>query len=149
MSFRSATLAALAALLCLALTTPARAADKIHRLVIQVSDSDLGKFNLALNNAANVSQSYNSRGEDVEIEIIAFGPGLHMLRADTSPVKERMKSFTDGMPNVTFTACGNTLNSMQQNEHKTIALLDGIQVVPAGVIRLMERQEEGWSYVRP
>lgn len=141
--------AALAALLCLALATPAEAADKMHRLVIQVSDSDQAKFNLVLNNAANVSQDYSSRGEDVEIEIVAYGPGLHMLRADTSPVKERMKSFKDGMPNVSFTACGNTMKTMAQHERKTIPLLDGVQVVTAGVVRLIERQEEGWSYVRP
>ena len=141
--------ATLAALLCAALAVPAAAADKTHHLVIQVSDSDLAKFNLVLSNAANVSQDYSSRGEEVEIEVVAYGPGLHMLRADTSPVKDRMKSFKDGMPNVTFTACGNTMTTMAQHERKPIPLLEGVEVVTAGVVRLMERQEQGWSYVRP
>jgi intracellular sulfur oxidation DsrE/DsrF family protein len=137
-------------LFSLGLAAPGWAADKTHRLVIQVTEADPAKYNLVLSNAANVSQDYSSRGEEVEIEILAYGPGLHMLRADTSPVKERMASFRDGMPNVAFIACGNTLKTMAEHERKsTIPLLDGVEVVTTGVARLMQRQEEGWSYVRP
>lgn len=150
MSIRSA---AAAALLGLALAAPAAAAsppqDGVHRLVIQVTENDPAKLNLVLTNAANVSQEYSGRGKEVEIEIVAYGPGLHMLRPDTSPVKERMQSFRDGMPNVTFIACGNTMATMQEREGKPVKLFDGIQVVKTGVARLMERQEQGWSYVRP
>lgn len=120
-----------------------------HRLAIQITENNADKFNLVLNNASNVSQEYNSRGEEVEIEIIAYGPGLTMLRADTSPVKERMQSFREGMPNVTFTACGNTMKVLEQKEGKPVPLLENVGVVPAGVVRLMELQEKGWSYVRP
>ena len=65
-------------------------------------------MNLALNNAANVDQYYSDLGEPVEIEVITFGPGLHMLRADTSPVKDRIKLLAESRPSVSFKACGNT-----------------------------------------
>ena len=129
---------------------PLRAADsKVHRLAIQVSVNDPAVMNLALNNAANVAQDYNAKGEEVEIEIVAYGPGLHMLRDDTSPVKARVKSFGESMPNVAFTACGNTQTAMQKAEGKEIPLVSLAKVMPAGVVRLMELQERGWSYVRP
>lgn len=128
---------------------PVAEAAEAHRLAVHVSENDAEKFNLVLNNATNVSQEYNSRGEEVEIEIVAYGPGLTMMRADTSPVKERMKSFREGMPNVVFTACGNTMKVVEKKEGKPVSLLDGVGVVSAGVVRLMELQEQGWSYVRP
>ena len=141
------------AVLVLSLTIgalPLRAADsKVHHLAIQVSVNDPAVMNLALNNAANVAQDYNAKGEEVEIEIVAYGPGLHMLRDDTSPVKARVKSFGESMPNVAFTACGNTQAAMQKAEGKEIPLVSRVKVMPAGVVRLMELQERGWSYVRP
>jgi hypothetical protein len=85
----------------------------------------------------------------VEIEIITFGPGLHMLRADTSPVKDRIKSMAESRPSVSFKACGNTQESMAKTENKQIPLLSQASVVKSGVVRVMELQEQGWSYVRP
>ncbi len=104
---------------------------------------------LALNNVSNATQHYREIDQNVEIEVVAFGPGLHMLRDDTSPVKERIKSMSETMPQVTFSACGNTRDSMTKAEAKEIPLIAQARVVKAGVVRLMELQEQGWSYLRP
>jgi intracellular sulfur oxidation DsrE/DsrF family protein len=120
-----------------------------HRLAIQVSANDPALMTLALNNAVNVAQHYGEVGEEVEIEFVAYGPGLHMLRADTSPVKDRVKSIAQSIPNLIFTACGNTIDNMKKAEGKDIPLLPGVGVFSAGVVRLMELQEKGWSYIKP
>jgi len=125
------------------------AAGKGHRLILQVNTNDPAMMNLALNNAANVDQYYSNLGEPVEIEIITFGPGLHMLRADTSPVKDRIQSMAESRPSVSFKACGNTQQNMAKAENKEIPLLSQASVVKSGVVRVMELQEQGWSYVRP
>lgn len=125
------------------------AAEKAHRLVIHVDENDAQRMNLALNNAKNVTKYYRAKGEDVEIEIVAYGPGLHMLRADTSPVKTRIVAFAATYENVSFRSCGNTLKGMTRKEGKKPPLLDIAEGVPSGVVHLMERQEEGWSYLRP
>ena len=104
---------------------------------------------MILDNIANVSRYYADKGDPVEFEVIAYGPGLHMLRADTSPVKDRVKSIKLSIPDVTFTACGNTIESMQKAEGRNIELLPDVGIVPAGVARLAELQEQGWAYVRP
>ena len=122
---------------------------KVHHLVIQVDVEDAATMSLALNSAVNVAQHYSGIGEEVEIEIVAYGPGLHMLRDDTSPVKARIKSMSESMDGLTFTACGNTMESMEKKEGKPIPLVPQAKVVKAGVVRLMELQEKGWSYVRP
>ena len=80
----------------LASTPPAQSiAKKAHRLVLQVNTNEPAMMNLALNNATNVEQYYKNIGEKVEIEIVTFGPGLHMLRDDTSPVKDRIKAIAE------------------------------------------------------
>jgi hypothetical protein len=66
-------------------------ATKAHRLVIQVDQNDPAVMNLALNNATNVIEYYRAKGEDVNVDVVTYGPGLHMLRADTSPVKDRTR----------------------------------------------------------
>jgi len=124
-------------------------AGKGHRLVLQVNTDEPAMMNLALNNAANVEQYYRDLGEKVEIEIVAFGPGLHMLRDDTSPVKARIKALADKSPSISFKACGNTQENMSKAENKKIALVAQASVVKSGVVRVMELQEQGWAYVRP
>ena len=127
------------------------AADKKrpHRLAVQVDVNDPTVMNLALNNVSNVAQHYSELGQKVEIELVAFGPGLHMLRDDTSPVKARIKSMSEAVPNLTFAACGNTRENMTRAEAKDIPIVSQAKVVKAGVVRLMELQERGWSYLRP
>ena len=72
-----------------------------------------------------------------------------MLRQDTSPVKERLQSFKDGMPNVVFDACDNTIQAMKKREGKDIPIVANARVVPAGVVTLIELGEKGWTIVRP
>lgn len=124
-------------------------ATETHHLALQISDADPAKMNAVLNVAANVSRYYSDKGEDVDIRIVAFNAGLNMLRADKSPVLPRLKSFKQGMPNVTFDACENTLAAMTKNEGKEPPLVDNAKRVPAGVITLMELSEKGWPIVRP
>jgi intracellular sulfur oxidation DsrE/DsrF family protein len=102
-----------------------------------------------LNVAVNVSQHYAAKGEDVDIKIVAFNAGLHMLRADTSPVTERIAGFAQSMPNVTFYACGNTIEGMTKREGKTPTIVANATIVPAGVVTLIELNEAGWTIVRP
>ena len=85
----------------------------------------------------------------VEIEVVAYGPGLHMLRADTSPVADRIAAMSLETDSLVFSACGNTLQKMEKQSGTTVALLSEAQMVPAGVVQLMTLQSEGWSYIRP
>ncbi len=132
-----------------ATTKPATASLKAHRLVLQVNSSEPATMTLALNNATNVEQHYKDRGEKIEIEIVTFGPGLHMLRDDTSPVKDRIKAIADKSPAISFKACGNTQENMGKAENKAIPLVAQATLVKSGVVRLIELQEQGWTYVRP
>ena len=143
---------ATALLLTIGLAAPALAADgKTHRIAIQVDQNDPQVMNLVLNNATNVIEHYRGKSEDVDVEIVAYGPGLHMLRADTSPVKDRIKRLKElAFPgNIQLSACNNTKQNMEKAEGHAISILPEATIVPSGVVHLMELQEQGWSYVRP
>ena len=140
------------ALMSMALISASPAADgKPHRVAIQIDQNDPQLMNMVLGNAINVIEFYRDKNEDVEIDIVAFGPGLHMLRADTSPVQDRVRRLKDmAFPGrIQFSACNNTKQGMEKAEGHAIPILPEATVVPSGVVHLMELQEQGWSYVKP
>ena len=132
------------AALAAALATPFAAwaqADKPHKVIFQVSDADPAKWNLALNNAGNVIADLGA--DKVAVEIVAYGPGIGMLKMD-SPVGTRV---TDALgKGVAVVACENTMKKMKIGRDDMLAK---IGYVPAGVVELMARQKEGYAYIRP
>lgn len=120
-----------------------------HKVAIQVSMNDKLVMDVALNNAKNVIDYYKTKGETVAIEIVTYGPGLHMLRSDTSPVKDRIAPMALENPNLAFIACANTQANQERAEGKPVTLISEAKVMPSGVIRLMELQKLGYAYIRP
>lgn len=122
---------------------------KLHRYVIQVSRDDTEGMNLALNNAINAKKLYDSRGEQFQVEIVAYGPGILMLRDDKSPVRDRIVEAQKEIPNLVLSMCGNAKAGAERREGHPITPLPGVGVVPAGVVRVAELEEQGWTYIRP
>ncbi|MEE9335484.1 MAG: DsrE family protein [Granulosicoccaceae bacterium] len=143
-----ATTLSLLALITFATTTSA-ADEADHRVAIHVDENDKKLMNLALNNITNINKYYESVGETVEIELVAYGPGLHMFRADTSPVIDRITTMSLLHENLTFSACANTHSVMSKKANKEIELLEEATMVPSGVVQLIALQEQGFAYIRP
>jgi uncharacterized protein len=124
---------------------------KAHRVAFHVDQNDPDVMNQTLNNATNVIEYYRDKNEDVEVDIVTYGPGLNMLRSDTSPVQDRIKRLKDMVfpGKIQFSACNVTKTGMEKREGHAISIVPGAIVVPSGVVHLMELQEQGWSYVRP
>lgn len=116
-------------------------ADKPNKVVIQVSDNDPGKWGLALNNAQNVIQDLGA--DTVALEIVVYGPGIGMLKID-SPVASRIAAALKGGMQVV--ACENTLKAQKLTRAD---MLPDIGYVPAGVVELMQKQQQGYAYIRP
>lgn len=120
-----------------------------HKVAIHVDQNDPAVMNMALNNAQNVSNYYASKGDEVIIELVAYGPGLNMFVEGKSPVADRLAVMALEMPTLTFSACGNTHDAMKKKAGGDVPLLSEANVVPSGVVRLIELQEQGYAYVRP
>ena len=136
---------ALAALAIVALATPlssvAQQAAHKYRVVFHVTEDNPQKWNIVLNNVGNVQKDLGK--DNVQIEIVTHGPGINMLKAD-SKVAARLAQALDN--NVVLDACENTMRAA----HVTKAdMYGGVSFVPSGVVHILEREREGWLYLRP
>ena len=112
-----------------------------HAVVFHISSGDGFAQKLVLNNAQNLQRFYGP--DKVQIEIVAYGPGLRTLFRENSQAK-RIQGMSDA--GIEFTACANTMRNMGR---ETVSLHKAAKVVPGGVLRIMELQEAGWTYIRP
>jgi len=112
-----------------------------NRVVMQVSDNDPGKWNLALNNARNLQADLGA--SNVEIEIVAYGPGIGMLKADSVVGNRIGEALGSG---VKVAACENTMRGQKLQKAD---MLGGISYVGAGVVEIMQKQQQGYAYLRP
>jgi hypothetical protein len=124
----------------LALPATGLAADK-GKLVVQVSDGNPATWNLALNNVKNVQKDLGK--DNVEVEIVAYGPGIGMLKAD-SEVANRIGEAVDS--GVKVMACENTMKGQKLSKDDMNAKIGYVQ---AGVVEIMQRQQQGYAYLRP
>lgn len=118
----------------------AQAADP-ERVVLQVSDADPKVWNQAINVANNIRKELGR--DNVRVEIVAFGHGIGMLRADAE-VANRVEDAAAG--GVAVMACA---NSMRNYKVEKDDLTKHVGIVPAGVVEIMKRQREGWLYLKP
>ncbi len=125
------------------------AGEMVHRVAVHVDQNDPQVMNMALNNVQNIYKYYESKGEKVAVEVVAYGPGLNMYVEGKSPVAERIGAMSLGLDDLRFSACGNTHRRMSEKKGAEVALLAEVGIVPSGVIRLIELQEDGYSYIRP
>lgn len=127
----------------------AYAGDVMHKVAVHVDENDPKLINMALNNVQNLKNYYTNKGEEVAIEVVAYGPGLLMYIDGKSPVADRIATMSLEIDNLQFSACGNTHRKMSQKAGKDVPLLSEAQIVPSGVVRLIELQEDGYAYIRP
>jgi intracellular sulfur oxidation DsrE/DsrF family protein len=112
-----------------------------NRVIFQVSDADPAKWNLTLNNVRNIQADLGAA--NVDIEVVSYGPGIGMLQAN-SPVGSRVEEAL--LAGVKVVACENT---MKAQKLARADMLSGIGYVGAGVVELVQRQQQGWAYIRP
>lgn len=141
--------AAVALVALISVGSAAIAQDAKHKVAIQVNVNDPATMNLALNNVQNIINYYKAKNETVDVQLVTFGPGLHMFRADTSPVKQRLATMSLENPNLKFAACQNTRDNMAKAEGKDVPIISEAKMVPSGVITLIELQGKGYAYLRP
>jgi len=139
-SRRTFVAAGAAALVAIALPAAAQSPPTKNRALFQITDNDPARWNLILNNMANLRDGVGSEG--AEIELVAYGPGLLMLKAD-SPVKERLaEALKSG---VKINACQQTMRGMK---FVPADMVPDIGYVPSGVVEVMRKQQQGWAYIR-
>ncbi|MEO5881766.1 MAG: DsrE family protein [Caldimonas sp.] len=124
----------------LALPVFAQAGPTRNKALFQVTDNDPARWNLVLSNISNLREGVGSEG--VDIELVAYGPGLLMLKSDSS-VKQRIADALKS--GVKVNGCENTMKVMKFTQSD---MLPDIGYVPSGVVEVMKKQQQGWAYIR-
>lgn len=133
----------LALFLCLLTSTGFTAEQVKYRLLLQVSEDSVDKLNLALNNAKNAQMAFGP--ENIEIEIVIFGGGVNTLKYYAPiPIADKVKEAK--YAGVRIVACDNTMRALKLRPSD---MLPEVRYVESGVAELVEKQTEGWAYVRP
>jgi intracellular sulfur oxidation DsrE/DsrF family protein len=112
-----------------------------QKVIFHVGDADAARWTVAFNNVFNVRKDLGPA--NVDIEVVAINAGINMLRLDSVEGSRIAQAIKDG---VKVIACE---NSMRGQKVVRDDLLPGIDYVPAGVVELMQRQREGYAYIRP
>jgi uncharacterized protein len=133
--------ASLGASTTVALAQAAAPAAQKTRVVVQVSEDDPARWNLALNNIRNLQQDLGAA--NIAIELVAYGPGIGMLKLESTVGPRLLEATNSG---VAVNACENTMRGQKLVKADMLA---NVTYVPAGVVEIVKRQQEGWAYLRP
>jgi intracellular sulfur oxidation DsrE/DsrF family protein len=119
-----------------------------HRVALPINSEDAVAMKAVLTTALYLTAHYQSRNETFSMEVVAYSAGVHMFRADTSPVRDLLAKLRSTNPQARFVVCEATKAGMERNEGRQVPLFDGVDLVPNGPAHLIELQEAGWSYIR-
>ena len=123
--------------------------DDSRNIVIHVNFSDRDRLVFVLNNVENILDYYRDKGNQVAIRVVCHGPGLVLLRIDTSPVKDRLEQMANNLDELSLYACTNTLKKITKAEGKQPEIIEQATLVPAGLPEIIELQRLGWIYLKP
>ncbi len=115
-----------------------------NKVVLFVGSSDSAKFQLALDRAEKLLNQFHGQG--VEVNLVASAGGIDLLRKASSPYLQRIRDLSDSYAALQFVACNNTIAKLMR-EGKDVALIENAVVKPSAVQFVVERLQQGWSYV--
>lgn len=118
------------------------AASAKPRLLIHVSENEAARWNMAIGNARNAQDEMGGPGK-IDIEIVSNGPSVLMLKGDSAIAARIQEALKTG---VKVVACENSMKGLKLAKDE---MLPGVGYVPAGIIELTKKQQDGWAYVRP
>jgi len=113
-------------------------------VVIEVDNKDPARWELALNNAQNIQNDLGA--ENVRVNVVAFGPGLHMLMQNSVAAKRIAAQNAGG---IEFDACHNTMKGMEKKSGHMPVLVPSAVIVPSGAVRIMQLEKAGFAFIKP
>ncbi len=118
----------------------ARAKNSIHRVVVQMSTSDTAGQRGIINNIRALKETW---GDSVQVEMVVHGQGFGFVLKEKSNFPNEIAAMMK--QEVKFVLCRNT---MKHNHISEDQVLGGVGFVPSGVVELVLKQEQGWSFLK-
>lgn len=122
--------------------------DQPWKVLLHVTSDDDYRLNALLNETESILREFKAKQRKVSIQILANGNGLKMLRGDTSPYAKRIAELQKNHDNLVFMACAKAMARVQQKTGQTVPLLPNTQITPSALSEALNRQREGWTYIK-
>ncbi|MGD8999044.1 MAG: hypothetical protein PVF75_01400 [Granulosicoccaceae bacterium] len=126
----------------------AQPADKVWRIVMHVNTLDDYLQNTLLEETEHAFETFKANNRELEVEIVAYGPGIEFLMPERSLYTDRIISMQKRYPNLTFTACERSYNRLKRKMGNEPKLIKNTKVAASGIREIIQRQQEGWHYIR-
>jgi uncharacterized protein len=122
--------------------------DAITKVLVHLTSSDSDTGLNTLTNLENMLKEYRKSGQNVRVEVVANGHAINLLRQDTTPFGPLIARLTREYKNLTFAACKNTIDQIQITNDEEIELIPQARLIESGIVEVIERQQQGWTYIR-
>jgi uncharacterized protein len=132
------------------LTQPLHGSERYaNRILLHVNTQDKERISNMLDEVETLMHASLQQGIPLQIQVVAHGEGLALLREDISPFPERVSMLATRYPDgLRFTACLNTLERLRREENLDVRLLPVAHVINSGVAEVIRRQSQGWAYIQ-
>lgn len=118
------------------------------KVLLHIGSSDLDRAVAALGRTEELLAQYAQERRQTSFEIVVNSTGLELLRADASPIGERIRQLQERYGNLTFVVCRQTVERWRQERGSDPALLPGVVIGPPALEHIIDRLEQGWAYLR-
>lgn len=120
---------------------------QVARLMIHVTTDDPVRLDILLNETEHLLKKYETNQKALEMSILTNARGINLVSTST-PFAKRLNELTTRYSNLTFKACKETLERLNQDELRDIELLPEAQIVPSALGEVIEKRQQGWSYIK-
>lgn len=125
-----------------------RAAEETWRVLLHLTTDNPTRLQVVLDEAEALLEQRSRNNQPVQMQILANGKGLNLLRADTSAYSQRIKAMQERYKNLVFVACGTAIRRLQEEKKLNVQLLPDIDVAPSALGEVMQKQSQGWTYIK-
>ncbi len=124
------------------------AQEEITKVLVHLTSADIDAGLNTLNNLQQILDRYQQKKQKVLIEVIANGDGIKLLQNSNTRIAKRIAALSSQHDNLTFAACKNTIDQLRLTRGIRIDLIPQVKLIDSGVVKVIERQNEGWTYIR-
>lgn len=118
------------------------------KVVMHINSTDDYMQNTLLLETENLLQSYQNNPQAVQVEIVAYGPGVTLFDANQSKFIDRLAGLKNRFANLNYAVCGRSVKKIETDKHVRMKLIPDITITSSGLHQIIKRQQEGWHYIR-
>ena len=118
------------------------------RVLIHLTSADPEAALNTLQSLQQLLEQYRHNQQQVMVEVVANGDAVRLLSSSSPAIAVRIAELSSEFDNLSFAACKNSIDQMKVTRGLIIELLPQVKLIDSGVVQVIQRQRDGWTYIR-